>query len=283
MDLKQWKDKKKQIYIAGIVVCGILLCGVLVFMGISHKRQKDAEALYESLRAEEEAAKKEQEEPVAEEIPEVSPYIEFYKENTIDFDSLHETNEDIYAWIQIPGTKVDYPVLQHPTDDSYYLNRTVKRASGLPGSIYSESIHARDFSDPQTILYGHNMKNGTMFGSLHNYEKEENFQGYPYVYIYLPEKTLLYQIFAAVKFSDAYLPAYYDFEEEDCFTSFIEDVRESSGLINEELDVSFGDQILTMSTCISKDPTHRFLVVAVLVDEYENAEVIGGRDGSEAN
>ena len=121
-------------------------------------------------------------------------------ENTIDFDTLQEKNPDVYAWIQIPGTLVDYPILQHPTDRLYYLNHTIDGTAGLPGSIYSEAIHPKDFSAPMTVLYGHNMRNGTMFGSLHDYEDPAELTEAPYVYSYLPEKTLVYQVFAAVRF-----------------------------------------------------------------------------------
>ncbi len=106
-------------------------------------------------------------------------------ENTIDFSALQEKNADIYAWIQIPGTLVDYPVLQHSTDRLYYLNHTIDGTAGLPGSIYSEAIHPKDFSAPMTVLYGHNMRNDTMFGSLHDYEDPDKLQMLRmYIFIY---------------------------------------------------------------------------------------------------
>ena len=164
---------------------------------------------------------------------------------------------------------MDYPVLQHSTDRLYYLNHTIDGTAGLPGSIYSEAIHPKDFSAPMTVLYGHNMRNDTMFGSLHDYEDPDKLTDAPYVYIYLPDKTLIYQIFAAVRFSDTYLPDYCDYEKESDFMTFVKVLCSSPGNINETVEVPYGSRLLMMSTCIGNAPNNRFLVGAVLIDEYE--------------
>ena len=88
----------------------------------------------------------------------------------LDWNELAKVNPDIYAWIYIPGTKVDYPVLQHPTDNTYYLNYNMNGTRGYPGCIYTEKENNKDFSDFNTIMYGHNMRNETMFETLHYYE-----------------------------------------------------------------------------------------------------------------
>lgn len=266
----------------GLIVFGIVfLCGLLYLISY-YIRQYRAGKIYEELQAEhtaemqvtekpEEAEAEEAEEAVEQETTDVEPEEEPFphRENTVGFEELATLNEDIYAWIEIPGTLVDYPILQHPTDAAYYLNHTVEREAGLPGSIYSEAVHPKDFSAVHTVLYGHNMKNNSMFGSLHDYEQEGKLDEAPYVYIYLPDRTLVYEIFAAVQFSDAYLPYYCDYEKEEDFNNFIEEIRQSPGNVNPEADISFGSKILTLSTCIADAPTSRYLVVAVLVGEYE--------------
>lgn len=276
------KDNRKQRYRVGAVLCGVIFLGALLFIGVYVGRQRQAEREYEAMReaqrmAEAEAAeeqaeverrRREQEEAEAREAAEKksdAPHLE----NTIDFETLQAENSDIYAWIQIPGTQVDYPILQHPTDDSYYLNYTPEGVSGLPGSIYTESVHPKDFSAPLTVIYGHNMRNDTMFGSLHDYEDPDKLEESPYVYIYLPDRTLVYQIFAAVRFSDAYLPAYCDYEEEEDFLSFTEELCSSEGNVNEEVEVPYGSRLIVMSTCIGSAPSNRFLVAAVQIDDYE--------------
>ena len=272
------KLRMKMRYETSMILFGIVLLGSLIFVAAYYARQNQAQDMYQSLsrmevsgpwmeiKPPERPEPEPEPEPEEEEEPAVDPALK--RENTVDFAKLHEVNTDIYAWIEIPGTKVDYPILQHPTDQAYYLNHTVERVAGLPGSIYSEAIHPKDFSGVQTILYGHNMKNDTMFGSLHDYEKEEVFEEFPYVYIYLPDRTLLYQIFAAVRFSDAYLADYCNYQDEEEFLGFLEEIRQSPGIVNGEMEVPFGSRLLTMSTCVANDAKHRFLVVAVLLGEY---------------
>ncbi len=268
-------------YRLGALLCGMVLICALAFISRYYMLQERSEEVYEELRSERWSfhtvlpnipvgEEETQEEVLEVEEEETSVDASLRRKNNVDFQELYQLNEDIYAWIEIPGTKVDYPILQHPTDDAYYLNHTVEKAAGLPGSIYSEGLHPKDFSAAQTVLYGHNMKNDTMFGSLHDYEDKQAFEEFPYIYIYLPDKTLLYQIFAAVRFSDAYLPSYCDYTVEEDFLGFVEEIREAQGNVNQELEIPFESRLLTLSTCIANDPTHRFLVEAVLIGEYEN-------------
>lgn len=98
----------------------------------------------------------------------------------VDFDSLKSQNPDIYAWITIPGTDIDYPVLQKTDSedpyDNFYLDHTVDLTEGLPGAIYSQAVNHKDFMDSVTVLYGHNLKNGGMFSSLHKFENKDFFE-----------------------------------------------------------------------------------------------------------
>ena len=97
-------------------------------------------------------------------------------ETPVDFDELKKQNSDIYAWINIPGTSVDYPVLRCEDDNSYYLNHTVDKKKSIYGSIYTENYNGADFADFNTVVYGHNMKNGTMFGTLKKYRDKTFFE-----------------------------------------------------------------------------------------------------------
>lgn len=277
---KKKRKKKRYQYRCLMFLCAFLLVGALVYICIYYVKQMRAEQSYGEMQAvfdvpvvrnvQDEMAKMEEKEEESDgDLEQITIDLSIRKVNQIDFEALWKSNKDIYAWIEIPGTLVNYPVLQHPTDDGYYLNHTVEKAEGLPGSIYSESVHAKDFSSINTVLYGHNMRNDSMFGSLHDYEDRTFFEENPYVYIYLPERTLVYEIFAASKFSDAYLPTYCLYDQEKSFDSFIEEIKDCAVCVNEEMDVPFGSRILTLSTCIGNDAAHRFLVEAVLIDEYE--------------
>lgn len=109
-----------------------------------------------------------------------------------DWDALHAVNPDIYAWITIPGTNIDYPVLQNATDDSYYLRYNMNGTRGYPGCIYTEKINRKDFTDFDTVVYGHNMRDDSMFATLHYFEDSAFFANCPYIYVYEENKVLVY-------------------------------------------------------------------------------------------
>lgn len=187
----------------------------------------------------------------------------------IDFQKLQEENPDIYAWIQIPGTKVDYPILQSSSDDGYYLNHTVEGAEGYPGSIYTESLNKRDFSDKNTVIYGHNMKDGTMFGGLDQYVDPAYMKEHSQVIIYTPEHQYTYQVFAAVTYDDRHILKTYDCNDEAEFGEFLDSLSSMQNIATQfssEVQATTKDRIITLSTCNSNN-VQRFLVEAVLTNE----------------
>ena len=192
-------------------------------------------------------------------------------EKEVDFAELQEnTNKDIYAWIYIPDTPIDYPVLQHPTDNSYYLNYNLDGSKGYPGCIYTEDYNGKDFTDPNTVIYGHNMKNGTMFAGLHKYGDSEYLEGHPYVYIYTEDNLLVYEIFAAYQASDEHILYAHDrFQDRKVYGEYIEeilDMRTMGRVLKEDAEVTDESCIISLSTCISGKPNNRFLVQGVLLN-----------------
>ena len=186
---------------------------------------------------------------------------------TVDFDGLKKLNSDVYAWISIPGTKIEYPILQHPTDNTYYLNYNIDGSFGYPGCVYTEKENAKDFSDPNTVIYGHNMKNGSMFAGLHKYEDREFFDQNKTILIYTPEKTLTYKIFAAYIYDDRHLLYSFDFDNKDVFKRYLDDIyarRDMTSNIDTNCTVTAEDKIITLVTCMGKQPGKRLLVQAVL-------------------
>ena len=211
------------------------------------------------------------EEPEATEVPEETeePY-----ESPIDFEELQETNPDIYGWLKIEDTKIDFAVVQHPDRDEYYLTHNSKGEIDLDGAIFSQATYnSKDFDDPVTVLYGHNMKAGRMFGTLRaSFTDQEFFDEHKDITIYTPEEALVYKVFAAVPYSNELIPYEHDFEDEDEYTEFFEGVfriRNLSAKFDEENAPEFGDHVLILSTCISGTPM-RFLVMATLESDLEN-------------
>ena len=190
-------------------------------------------------------------------------------DKNIDFDKLHrEVSDDIYAWIYIPNTNVDYPVFQHPTDNTYYLEHNVDGSEGYPGCIYTENYNSKDFSDPQTVIYGHNMRDGTMFSDLHKYEEQEFFDENKYVYIYTEDMVYVYRIFAAYQTNNAHQLLNFDFSKKENLLTYLENVRALGSelkIFDDDVVFSGDDQVLTLSTCVMKERQFhlRYLVQAL--------------------
>lgn len=192
--------------------------------------------------------------------------------NTVDFEALWEINADVIGWLKVPGTNVDYPILcSVEKADDYYLNTTIDHKAGLPGSIYIEKYNMVDFSDPVTVVYGHNLKDKTMFSQLHKYEDEAFFKEHPYFYIYQPGRTFKYHIFAAVAFDDRYiLGDYGSFKEDAEFSRYVSDLKaQMTGHINGTVNVQPEGHVVSLSTCIAGHPNQRWIVSGLLVDVLE--------------
>lgn len=186
----------------------------------------------------------------------------------IDFDALQTENEHIYAWINVPGTDIDYPVLQHPEDNTFYLEHNIDGSEGYPGCIYTEYYNSKNWEDKNTILYGHNMRDGSMFADLHDFENQENFDENRFIYIFTEEQIFVYEIFAAYEYSDAHILLGYDTRDEDYFADYIEEIYKNEGENNHfdtDIPVTPEDRMITLSTCVGGQSDRRFLVQGVLV------------------
>lgn len=180
------------------------------------------------------------------------------------FEILQETNQDIYAWITIADTNVNYPILQN-AEDNYYLKRCIDGKRGLPGCIYTNSCSAKDFSSWNTVIYGHNMMNGTMFGGLKIADDWEEKQ--EYIDIKSSGGENKYRVYAVTEFSDAYLPIAYDENRDAAREQFLQDVKAAAmeaGYLRNDMDVTIEDKLVTLSTCIKGKDDKRLLIVGVL-------------------
>lgn len=122
------------------------------------------------------------------------------KEVEVDFQALQELNPDIVAWLRIPGV-MDYPVVQGK-DNAYYLKHTFKKEYNIAGSIFLDYRNQKDFSDPKSIIYGHNMKDGSMFHVLRKFQNLDFFREHQKLYLYLPEGgRLVFDIIACEEVS----------------------------------------------------------------------------------
>ena len=206
-------------------------------------------------------------EPTPEPTPTPPPYV-----SPIDFESLWEINPDIYGWLQIDDTNVDYPVLQSPTDDKFYLDHDSDGNTSVNGGIFSEHrYNSADFSDPVTILYGHHKWSGAIFGNLQQYFTDSTFFAEDHkLRVYTPEALLEYGVFAAVPYSSDHILYYHDFSDETVFETFFSEIlktRDLSARFNEEYAPHAGDKVLILSTCFAGNNKRRFLVMGTLLPD----------------
>ena len=247
---------KKHIYKIIAVVAGVAAVACAAVGGYKYYQEKHAGDDYEEVR---ETVKKEVE-PVAEEkAPVAIP---------IDFAALQEQNPEVYAWIQIQDTNIDYPILQREGDNGYYLNHTIDGEQKTEGSIFTEDYNSKDFEDPNTVIYGHDMKNGSMFQNLLNYQDKDFFDKHKDVIIYTPDTIRHYKAFAAYLYDDRHLMQSFDFNIKSVYQAYLDSIfaiRDMSAQIDTAQQVSADDKIITLSTCYGSQSDKRFLVQAALV------------------
>ncbi|MCC8168497.1 MAG: class B sortase [Clostridiales bacterium] len=265
------RSNKFFVYLILMIICLLILVVVIGVMIFQQWQHEGAEEDFSDMRSE----------VITEELVEVVMVTEDETEETtvtkmvsipqldLDWDAIMEENEDIYAWIYIPNTNVDYPVLQHPTDDSYYLNYNLDGSKGYPGCIYSELANSKDFTDSVTVLYGHNMKNGTMFRTLHNFEEEDFFNENEYIYVYMPDgKVLVYEIFAAGTYTSTHIINTFGTDTIG-LKKYLADYDSNilmSNLSRSGVSVDYRtDRVLVLSTCISGQSSKRYLVQGVVI------------------
>ena len=191
-------------------------------------------------------------------------------ENPIDFDALANTNDEIYAWITIPNTNIDYPVLQSKTSDLFYIDHDVNKNYLFPGSIYSEFSNLRNFSDRDTVLYGHNMLDGSMFADLHKFEDEDFFNENKYIYIYQKNRKLTYEIVSAYNYDSRHIMNSFNFADDNVFQEYINDVMNPHSdvrNVNSDVELNLDSKLLTLSTCLNGNNDGRFLVQGVLIKD----------------
>ena len=185
--------------------------------------------------------------------------------NPIDFTQLLSVNSDIVGWLRIRALDISYPVVQGK-DNDYYLHRTFEKTDNFAGCLFVNSYNMGDFTDQNTIIYGHNMKNGSMFGKLKNFSDPEVFKKSRYFWIFTPDFIYQYRIFSASVVDKTGLTYQISFTDDE-FDQFISRAYSNSVVDNQGVTVTKEDRIVTLSTCTGDDST-RFVVMGKLAQIY---------------
>lgn len=185
-------------------------------------------------------------------------------------------NEDMAAWIQVPGTNIDYPVMWTPSDENYYLYRGFDGKDNQNGSLILDTDSSLDPPTTNLIIHGHNMKSGAMFGNLTDYEKESYYKEHKQIILYTEGVQRNYEVIAAFR-SQVYKKTdevfkFYKFfqaDTEEEFDDFYNNIKALS-LYDTGVTAQFGDRFITLSTCVYHVEQGRFVVVA---KEVENGDL----------
>lgn len=187
---------------------------------------------------------------------------------TIDFNALWQINPEVVGWIRFDDTDavpVDYPIM-YSGDNDKYLRTDLYGESHTSGSIFLEAANSPDFTDIYNIIYGHNMRNGTMFGSLKQYKRDENFyDANPYFTIYTPLGAFRYAIFGYADVKDDSDIYRIGFVPDQTYKQQI-DIMLASSDRNTGIVPTVDQQTVTLSTCTSTGDNYRFVVYGVCVE-----------------
>ena len=186
--------------------------------------------------------------------------------SSVNLDALRVYNNDVVGWIAVPYSALSYPIVQGD-DNDYYLNHTWNKKLNSVGAIFMEHLVSPDFTDFNTIIYGHRMGNGTMFNSLAYYSNYFYWQSNPYIYIVTDEGIRRYDIYATYEASVDSITYALGITESDDKQEFIKHTLDSS-VINTGIVPTEDDLILTLSTCTRSGSTStRWVVHAILNTE----------------
>lgn len=266
--LSQRKEKnmnKKVIRIADVISAAALLCGGIYLLVKNDVAQRinwrDIMIFAPTPIAREtldEAVDIEKSKPSADRVPEDT------KEELIEqVRQLSAEHSDSVAWLYIPDTNINYPVMQSG-DNDYYAHRATDGSYLYAGSLFMDYRCSSDFSDFNSVIYGHNMGNGTMFADIPNYENEEYFMEHSYGWLTTENDVRLIDFFAVARTSDTsglYL-ADPTFEEWDS------QLRNCAS-IYKEIGISPDDNLITLSTCTSAEGNSRTILVGKIIEESD--------------
>ena len=178
-------------------------------------------------------------------LEEEDPHIQTLEQ--INLEALREVNPDVIGWILIPDTKINYPILQG-SDNDYYLKHTWDGKRYAVGSIFMEHLNHSDFTDFNTIIYGHNMNDGSMFAGIREYRNLEYWEKHPYIYIRNDQGSYRYEIFSSYLAKVGSHTYAIDFSKEESRYAFVNNAIVDS-VIETGVEPDSTDRILTLSTC----------------------------------
>lgn len=261
---------KNRIYLIISIISLTIMVGALGTIGYLLMSYRQSANDYAKLSENAHAAP-----PVTETVPETSEETEASETESeeepdvpipINFDYLLDINQDIIGWITVDGTTIDYPILYDTTPNLYYLNHNFEGTVTGYGSVFITADNTNDFSEFNTVVYGHNMLDGSMFAQLHKFHEQSFLDEHGEIVVYTPDCKRTYQVFAAYRCDNLNIMMHHDYSTEELRQAYLDEIHSRIELarFKEDYPVTPSDSILTLSTCIG-NPNYRYIVNSVLV------------------
>lgn len=179
---------------------------------------------------------------------------------SVDFTELSKINDEVVAWIKVPETSVNYPVVKHK-DNSYYLTHSYDKSFNYAGWIYTDYRNDIDDLVSNNIIYGHGRVDGSMFGSLRNLINKDGSE--KLVYISTPYNNYIFQVFSIYRIMNTNDYLYTGYDNNEKFLSFIDLIKNRSLVKYDDLEIEPSDKILTLATCY--DTREKFVIHAKMI------------------
>ena len=253
-------QKRKAVGIAVVSLCGLLALGSGFLMAHDLNQYAESAGTYDGLAEHVEVPEDDNTgtESAGEDSSVILP--------TVDFEALWETGPDIIGWLTLPDTAINYPVTQ-TNDNEYYLHHLYDGTYNKTGCLFADYENKEDFSDRNTIIYGHNMRDGSMFATLNEYDEQSYYDGHPQMYLVTPDGGYIVDIFTAFvakpgeSGSDT-SPWRLDWKDDGAYTTWLSEMAGRS-VIETDVTVTSSDKVLTLSTC-TPGGASRFIVMGKL-------------------
>lgn len=253
------KKKKKSNWILNIMI--VILLAVMAYSGYQIISQlledKKGENVYEEVASN---AVADETETAVVNVNGVEETVTLRK---VNFDTLWNINKDVIGWLECEGTIINYPVVQGD-DNTYYLKHLLDGTYHRFGTLFVDCENAADFTDQNTVIYGHHIKVGTMFQTLDNYKEPDYYKSHPYFMLYLPDKTYRIELFAGCLVDGSGgIPL--NFADKQEYQNYIDSLR-SESTFTSPVTMTSEDRMVTLYTCAYDFETARYIVCGKLVE-----------------
>ena len=181
---------------------------------------------------------------------------------SVDFDALQQANVQVIGWIYCEGLPINYPVVQ-AEDNDYYLHRKPDRTEGESGAIFMDAANRNSFQDDISILYGHNMKDGSMFAKLINYSSQAYYNSHPVMWLLTPGQNYRVDLFSCLSTLAGDWPYTIRFSKDADKEAYLARAKGES-MFTSSVEPTAADQLLLLSTCHYSYNDERYVVLGVL-------------------